>query len=60
MICFRHTREMIQKLESAGLGYHVSADETEDELGNAYDGEQMQSPQVNIMWSCTNFQAATF
>lgn len=29
----RHTKEMIQKLESAGLGYHVSADETEDKLG---------------------------
>jgi hypothetical protein len=24
---------MIRKLESAGLGYHVSADETEDKLG---------------------------
>jgi hypothetical protein len=24
---------MIKKLESAGLGYHVSADETEDKLG---------------------------
>ena len=24
---------MIQKLESAGLGYHVTADETEDKLG---------------------------
>ena len=36
MICFRHTREMIQKLESAGLGYHVSADETEDKLGNVW------------------------
>ena len=33
IICFRHTEEMIQKLESAGLGYHVSADETEDKLG---------------------------
>ena len=31
--CFRHTKEMIKKLESAGLGYHVSADETEDKLG---------------------------
>lgn len=27
---------MIQKLESAGLGYHVSADETEDKLGKYY------------------------
>ena len=26
---------MIKKLESAGLGYHVSADETEDKLGVA-------------------------
>jgi hypothetical protein len=33
IICFRHTKEMIRKLESAGLGYHVSADETEDKLG---------------------------
>ena len=32
--CFRHTKEMIKKLESAGLGYHVSADETEDKLGD--------------------------
>jgi hypothetical protein len=27
---------MILKLESAGLGYHVSADETEDKLGNVW------------------------
>ncbi|XP_046860852.1 E3 ubiquitin-protein ligase rnf213-alpha-like [Xenia sp. Carnegie-2017] len=30
----KHTDEMIKKLESAGLGYHVSADETEDKLGS--------------------------
>ena len=30
---YRHTKEMIKKLESAGLGYHVSADDTEDKLG---------------------------
>ncbi|XP_046861659.1 E3 ubiquitin-protein ligase RNF213-like [Xenia sp. Carnegie-2017] len=30
----KHTDEMINKLESAGLGYHVSADETEDKLGS--------------------------
>ena len=29
----RHTNDMIHKLESAGLGYHVSAEETEDKLG---------------------------
>ena len=27
---------MIDKLESAGLGYHVSADKTEDKLGIFY------------------------
>ena len=30
----KHTKEMIERLESAGLGYHVSADETEDMLGH--------------------------
>ncbi|XP_028416584.1 E3 ubiquitin-protein ligase rnf213-alpha-like [Dendronephthya gigantea] len=30
----KHTKKMIQKLESAGLGYHVSADETDDKLGS--------------------------
>ena len=33
LLYLRHTDEMIKKLESAGLGYHVSADETEDKLG---------------------------
>ena len=32
-LCCRHTDEMIEKLESAGLGYHVRADETEERLG---------------------------
>lgn len=27
---------MIHKLESAGLGYHVTADETEDKLGELF------------------------
>ncbi|XP_022806308.1 E3 ubiquitin-protein ligase rnf213-alpha-like [Stylophora pistillata] len=30
----RHTDDMIHKLESAGLGYHVKADESEDRLGH--------------------------
>ena len=34
---FRHTDDMIHKLESAGLGYHVKADESEDRLGMSYD-----------------------
>ncbi|XP_077980160.1 E3 ubiquitin-protein ligase rnf213-alpha-like [Glandiceps talaboti] len=29
----RHTLEMIDKLESAGLGYHIRAEETDDKLG---------------------------
>ncbi|XP_065826351.1 E3 ubiquitin-protein ligase RNF213-like isoform X2 [Oscarella lobularis] len=30
----KHTNEMIQKLESAGLGYHVRTGDTEDRLGD--------------------------
>ena len=33
LFCFRHSKELIQKLEQAGLGYHVDADETVDRLG---------------------------
>ena len=29
----KHTEQMIQRLEEAGLGYHVRADSTEDRLG---------------------------
>ena len=30
---FRHSDEMIQRLEQAGLGYRVRAHETKDKLG---------------------------
>ena len=37
MICLqffsRHTDDMIHKLESAGLGYHVKTEESDDRLG---------------------------
>lgn len=29
----RHSDELIQRLEQAGLGYHVDADKTTDKLG---------------------------
>ncbi|XP_062570766.1 E3 ubiquitin-protein ligase RNF213-like isoform X2 [Saccostrea cucullata] len=29
----KHSQEMIERLERAGLGYHVNADETDDKLG---------------------------
>ena len=32
-LCFRHSEELIRKLEQAGLGYHVDADKTTDRLG---------------------------
>lgn len=32
LLC-RHTDDMIHKLESAGLGYHVKTDESDDRLG---------------------------
>ena len=30
---YRHTDDMIHKLESAGLGYHVKTEESDDRLG---------------------------
>jgi hypothetical protein len=30
---FRHSEELIKRLEQAGLGYHVDADKTTDRLG---------------------------
>ena len=33
LLSCRHTDDMIDKLESAGLGYHVKTDESEDRLG---------------------------
>ena len=32
---FRHSEDLIQRLENAGLGYHVDADKTVDKLGNS-------------------------
>ena len=32
-LVYRHTDDMIYKLESAGLGYHVKTDESDDRLG---------------------------
>ena len=31
---YRHTEEMIEKLESAGLGFYVKATETQQTLGS--------------------------
>ena len=32
-VYYRHTQEMIEKLESAGLGFYVKATETQQKLG---------------------------
>ena len=32
---FRHSDQLIERLENAGLGYHVDADKTVDKLGKA-------------------------
>ena len=32
----RHTEEMIEKLESAGLGFYVKATETQQKLGELH------------------------
>lgn len=33
MFIYRHSDDMINRLERAGLGYHVNSDETDDKLG---------------------------
>jgi len=33
---FRHSEELIKRLEQAGLGYHVDADKTTDRFGTEY------------------------
>ena len=33
LFLFRHTDEMIKKLETAGLGYYVKADSTQHKFG---------------------------
>ena len=41
---YRHSTEVIQKLEHAGLGYHISSEETTDKLGmwDTVLGDQVQ------------------
>ena len=41
--CYRHTDEMIGKLESAGLGFYVKATETQQKLGKQLKGKLMYS-----------------
>ena len=41
---------MIQKLESAGLGYHVSADETEDKLGRKLNKNPLEIAIPRSFW----------
>ena len=33
VLCYRHTDKMIEKLESAGLGFYVRDTETQQKLG---------------------------
>lgn len=37
----RHSKELIQRLEQAGLGYHVDAEKTTDKLGNNFKDYQL-------------------
>ena len=39
----RHTDEMIYKLESAGLGYHVKTEELDDRLGMSRKTSQLSN-----------------
>ena len=40
--CYRHTDKMIEKLESAGLGFYVKATETQQKLGELGMGKNLR------------------
>ncbi|XP_048410924.2 E3 ubiquitin-protein ligase rnf213-alpha-like isoform X2 [Stegostoma tigrinum] len=52
----KHTNEMIERLESAGLGYRVRADETEDKLGSiplrqlVYRVQALPPSMIPLVW----------
>uniref|UniRef100_UPI00398E3990 E3 ubiquitin-protein ligase rnf213-alpha-like isoform X1 n=2 Tax=Pristiophorus japonicus TaxID=55135 RepID=UPI00398E3990 len=52
----KHTDEMIKRLESAGLGYRVRADETEDKLGSiplrqlVYRVQALPPSMIPLVW----------
>ena len=49
---FRHSEDLIRKLEQAGLGYHVDADKTTDRLGKMsciYSRIFQAGPQIRVL-----------
>ena len=40
--CYRHREKMIEKLESAGLGFYVKATETQQKLGELGMGKDLE------------------
>ena len=44
---YRHSEEMIKKLESAGLGFYVRATETQQKLGKCAVDTSFSSPTCN-------------
>ncbi|XP_069786067.1 E3 ubiquitin-protein ligase rnf213-alpha isoform X2 [Narcine bancroftii] len=52
----KHTDDMIKRLESAGLGYHIRADETEDKLGSiplrqlVYRVQALPPSMIPLVW----------
>ena len=40
--CYRHRDKMIEKLESAGLGFYVKATETQQKLGELGMGKHLE------------------
>ncbi|XP_072098497.1 E3 ubiquitin-protein ligase rnf213-alpha-like [Mobula birostris] len=52
----KHTDEMVKRLESAGLGYRVRADETEDKLGSiplrqlVYRVQALPPSMIPLVW----------
>ena len=61
----QHSQEMIQKLESAGLGYHIKVDKTEDKCGKipmrrlVYRVKQIPASMFALIWDFGNLDDNT-
>ncbi|XP_078081837.1 E3 ubiquitin-protein ligase rnf213-beta [Mustelus asterias] len=61
----KHTDEMIKRLESAGLGYRVRADDTEDKLGSiplrqlVYRVQALPPSMIPLVWDFGQLNDAT-
>lgn len=56
-LSFRHSEDLIKKLEQAGLGYHVEAEKTTDKLGMLHYkivNSEVEWRSLVVLYTCQN------